>query len=296
MPANETAERLRLILVSGLSGSGKSTAANALEDLGYYCVDNLPLPLLRTFLADPEAQVGHLRRVAVVSDLRAPGFSAALPGLVSELERIEGYDLTVIFFEASEQDLVRRYSETRRCHPMGDGDRPVIDGIRRERELLLPLRNAADRIIDTSDWSVHDVRREMVREFADQDARERRMLVSAVSFGFKHGVPHACDLIFDVRFLANPYFRPGLREQTGRDEAVQAFLRDQQDFGDFLSRLEDFLRFLLPRYQHENRSYLSVGIGCTGGRHRSVATAELLSQRLRRRGWPLRVHHRDIER
>jgi len=296
LPANETPERLRLIVLSGLSGSGKSTAAKALEDLGYYCVDNLPLPLLRTFLEDPEAQVGELRRVAVVTDVRAPGFGEALGELVNQLAQIHGYELVVVFFEASQETLVRRYSETRRCHPLGDGDRPVIDGIRRERALLAPLRKASDRIFDTTDWSVHDVRHEMVRELGDGDETARRMAVSMISFGFKHGVPSACDLLFDVRFLANPYFRPGLRERTGRDPEVRDFLTQQEDFEPFLDRLEDFLRFLLPRFQAENRSYLSIGIGCTGGRHRSVASVELLAPRLGRRGWPVRVHHRDVER
>lgn len=296
MPTSETADRLHLILVSGLSGSGKSTATNALEDLGYFCVDNLPLPLLRTFLTEPRDQVGELRRVAVVSDVRAPGFADALPDLVEQLARPVDYALSVVFFEASEDTLVRRYSETRRCHPLGDGDRPVVDGIRREIRLLAPLRQIADRIVDTSGWSVHDVRREMVREFADAEDGERRLAVSIFSFGFKHGVPNACDLLFDVRFLDNPHFRPGLRERTGLEPEVQDFLDQDKDFEPMLERLEDLLRFLLPRYDQENRSYLSIAIGCTGGRHRSVATTERLSKRLERRGWSVRVHHRDIER
>jgi len=296
LSANDTSERLRLVLITGLSGSGRSTVAKALEDVGYFCVDNLPLPLLRTFLADPRAQVGELRRVAVVSDVRAPGFAEHLPKLLADLRRERSYDLLVLFLEASEEALVRRYSETRRSHPLGRGERPLVEDIRHERQLLAELRGHADLVLDTTDWSVHEVRREIYRELADGDGDGPAMLVSLVSFGFKHGIPHGSDLVFDVRFLPNPYFLPGLRDKSGHEPEVLDFLDRQPEFRQLLDRLESLLLFLLPRYRRENRSYLTVAIGCTGGRHRSVAAAEILAQRLADHGWPARLHHRDLER
>ena len=283
-----------MLLITGLSGSGKSTAANALEDIGFYCVDNLPLPLLRTFLADPAAQVGGRRRIAVVADVRAPGFAEATPDLLSEIDR-ERFDFVLVFLDSSDDALLRRYSETRRSHPLGEGSRPVIDGIRRERKLLSELRGAADLVFDTSDWSVHDVRRQIQRQFADDAEREASLVVSLVSFGFKHGAPAGSDLLFDVRFLPNPYFLPALREQTGRDPAVVEFLEDQPDFGQLLERLEELLLFLLPRFRRENRSYLSIAVGCTGGHHRSVAVCESLRRRLAAAGWQVRLDHRDLD-
>jgi len=288
-------ERIRLVLITGLSGSGKSSAAKAFEDVGYHCIDNLPLPLLRTFLADPKAQVGGLQRIAVVTDVRARGFAEEMPQLLEGVDR-EHYDFLLLFLDASKDALVRRFSETRRSHPLATGERPVIEGIRRERELLAPLRGEADLIFDTSDWSVHDMRTEIYRQFGAELGERPEMVVSLVSFGFKHGTPSGSDLVFDVRFLANPHFQPGLRELTGCDAEVLSFLDDQPDFVELLDRLEDFLAFLLPRYRLENRSYLSIAIGCTGGHHRSVAACERLSVRLQERDWKVRLHHRDVER
>lgn len=288
-------ERTRLVLVTGLSGSGKSVAANAFEDLGFYCVDNLPVGLLRLILADPQAHLGAVRQIAVVADLRSPGFAEAVPGLLAEIDR-DRFDFVLLFLEASDAALLRRYSETRRSHPMGEGDRPVPEGIRREKELLAPLRAEADLLFDTSDWSVHDMRRAVTREFGPEVDGSAPLTVSILSFGFKHGPPAGADLQFDVRFLANPYFHPGLREQTGRDDEVVAFLEASDDFGELLARVEDLLLFLLPRYVRENRRYLTVAIGCTGGRHRSVASVEAIAERLDTAGWSVRVSHRDLER
>lgn len=285
----------RLIVLTGLSGSGKSSAAKSLEDIGYYCVDNLPLPLLRSFLADPLAQVGEdNRRIAVVADARAPGFAAAMPQILTEIDR-QCYDFTLVFLEATEDALVRRFSETRRSHPMAGKSRPLVTGIRRERELLADIRGAADLILDSSDWSVHDIRRQLYHEL-DVDEAERSMIVSMTSFGFKHGLPRGANLVFDVRFLPNPYFVPELRPLTGMDRPVQDFLDDQEDFHQLVKRLEELLLFLLPRYQRENRSYLAVGVGCTGGHHRSVAVSERLCKRLQDAGFRVHTSHRDCER
>jgi UPF0042 nucleotide-binding protein len=290
------AERPRLVLITGLSGSGKSVVAKCFEDLGYYTVDNLPLPLLREFLERPgELVFGH-ERIAVVADVRAPGFAEEFPRLIAEVDCGSASQSrpTLLFLEASDETLVRRFSETRRPHPLAP-DEPAIEGIQRERQLLAGLRPRADLVFDTSHWSIHETRTQVYRAFAAA-GEEPEMIVSLVSFGFKHGIPYGTDLLFDVRFLANPHFVPGLREQTGQDAPVLDYLAQQPDFDELVSRLADLLAFLLPRYRRENRSYLSVAVGCTGGRHRSVAVCELLKQRLEIGGWQARLIHRDISR
>jgi len=287
-------ERPRLVLVTGLSGSGKSSVGNALEDLGYYTVDNLPLPLLETFLQRAEELVPGHRHIAVVTDVRAPGFHEELPRLLRDLDR-DRLDVTLLFLEASDETLVRRFSETRRPHPLAV-DRPVIEGIRRERELLAELRGLADRVLDTDEWTIHDVRNQVYRTFAVDPTREAGMMLSLTSFGFKHGIPYGTDMLFDVRFLPNPYFVSGLREQSGRDAEVQEFLDQEPEFAGVVERLRDLLLDLLPRFAEQNRSYLAVAVGCTGGRHRSVAVCEALRDHLGRAGWGAQVIHRDLDR
>jgi RNase adapter protein RapZ len=286
--------KAKLVIITGLSGSGKSVVANCFEDLSYYTVDNLPLPLLRLFLDNPLELVRGHDRIAVVTDVRAPGFAEEFPRLFAEIDR-ERIEPTLLFLESSDEVLVRRFSETRRPHPLA-ADRPVIEGIRREREVLAELRARADMVFNTSEWSIHEIRTQVYREFSGSPGDEPGMVVSLVSFGFKHGIPYGTDLLFDVRFLPNPHFVPGLREQTGQDAEVLAYLDRQPDFGELVGRLADLLLYLLPRYRRENRSYLSVAIGCTGGRHRSVAICERLKMTLDGRGWPARVIHRDIAR
>ncbi len=286
--------KVRLALLTGLSGSGKSTVAKCFEDLGYYTVDNLPLPLLRLFLADPASFTQGKDRIAIVTDIRAPGFAVEFPQLLAEIDLTRTAP-TLLFLESSDEALVRRFSETRRPHPLA-GERPVIEGIRQERELLAELRARADLVIDTSEWSIHEVRRTIYQRFTEVAEELPAMVVSLVSFGFKYGIPYGTDLLFDVRFLTNPHFVPGLREATGLDEPVKAFLEALPDYAELADRLVELLLFLLPRYRQENRSYLTVAIGCTGGRHRSVATAERLGDRLESAGWCVRRSHRDIER
>lgn len=287
-------DQKQLVVVTGLSGSGKSTAAKCFEDLGFYCVDNLPLPLLREFLNRPsELTEGH-DRIAVVTDARAPRFATTFPRLMTEVSSAK-IRPTVLFLEADEGTLVRRFSETRRLHPLA-GEGHVLEAIRQEREMLADVRGTADLVLDTSTWTIHDTRSQIFREFASSAEEELRPIVSLVSFGFKHGVPGGIDLQFDVRFLANPYFEDGLRELTGKDAAVRQFLENQNEYQELLERLTEFLIFVLPRYRRENRSYLSIAVGCTGGRHRSVCIAEELATRIRDAGWSGRVFHRDVER
>lgn len=283
----------RLVLITGLSGSGKSTVAKCFEDLGYFCIDNLPLPLLADFLRDPGRVVRDNHLFAVVTDVRAAGFASRLPELLEEIDRSR-IQVTLLFLNASDEALVRRFSETRRPHPLA-GDRPLIEGIHRERELLADLRGRADMILNTSQWSIHETRAKIYHAFAEQMAETPGMLVSLASFGFKHGIPYGADLLFDVRFLPNPHFVPDLRPLTGKDQAIRDYLDQQPDYHELLDRLTSLLGYLLPRYKRENRSYLSVAVGCTGGHHRSVAVCEALRDWLTQEGWPLCISHRDLE-
>jgi UPF0042 nucleotide-binding protein len=282
-----------LVLITGLSGSGKSSVAKSFEDLSYYTVDNLPLPLLREFLGSPSRLAGGATKIAVVTDVRAPGFAEELPQMLAEASASEGIDMTVLFLEASTETLLRRFSETRRPHPLAAGGR-VLDGIERERELLSEIRGLADVVFDSSEWSIHEIRTEVYRRFGTEHGNSPRLAVSIVSFGFKHGIPYGSDSVFDVRFLPNPHFEPGLRELTGLDAPVVAYLEDQAEYHELLGRLEALWLYLLRQYLNENRSHLSIGIGCTGGRHRSVAVAEALGARLKAAGWSPMVIHRDL--
>ncbi len=294
--ADRSRADVRLVLITGLSGSGKSTVANCFEDLGWFWVDNLPWPRLEELLARPAELASGADRIAVVVDVRTVGFARDFPRLLGRLRRVSGARraAAVLFLEASEEALVRRYSESRRPHPLTE-NRPVVEDIRREREILAPLRAAADLVLDTSSLSVHEIRRKIFRDFADPGQEGSRMVVTLESFGFKHGIPSGSDLLFDLRFLPNPHFEPGLRELTGRDGPVRDYLHQQPEVRELLDRLSDFLLYLLPRYREENRSYLTVAIGCTGGRHRSVAVAEALAAVLAQAGWTVKVAHRDIE-
>lgn len=286
-------DRKQLVLITGLSGSGKSTIAKCFEDLGFFLIDNLPLPMLEQLLQDPQKFVPGYGRVAVVTDVRAQGFAEVFPRLVKNFEDSD-IQPTLLFLEADEQTIVRRFSETRRTHPLAAG-RHLLEGIRQERELMTLVRGVADRVYDTSRWNVHDARNQVFEDFASTSAEKRLPIVSVVSFGFKHGIPAGTDLLFDVRFLPNPYFLPDLKPLSGKNAAVRQYLEKETDYAELLDHVETFLKFALPRYQAENRSYVSVAVGCTGGRHRSVAIAEELGRRLVDSGWAAQVLHRDID-
>ena len=289
------AQQARFIVLTGLSGSGKSQAIRALEDLGYFCVDNIPTTLIPT-LADLVRREG-ISRVAIVVDIREKNFLAEFPRTYSRLRGMKGLNPALIFLEATHATLVRRFSETRRPHPLAP-DSSASEGIRTERKRMNRIRSMADQIIDTSDLTVHQLR-QAFSTFAfssvDPKGQKAKLAVTMVSFGFKHGIPMDADLVFDVRFLPNPHFVHRLRPKTGRDRAVIKFMEDSPRTGELLGRLTDLLKFLIPQYVSEGKSYLTIAIGCTGGRHRSVMIAEALRKTLG--GVPgsrMRVHHRDI--
>ena len=282
----------RLVVITGLSGSGKGSALKAFEDLGYYCVDNLPVGLIPKFADMCAAHGSRIRRSAVVVDIREGESLSQLPIAYQRLGR-DGLNVALLFLEASDEALIHRFEETRRPHPLGR-NLPVREGIRLERSLLKPMRRLADTVIDTSRMNVHDLRQLIQDRFGGR--RRKTMLVSVLSFGFKYGVPHDADLVFDVRFLPNPNFVAGLREKSGIDPAVREYVESQALTREFISRLSDFLLFLLPNYVREGKSYLSIAIGCTGGRHRSVALAEHLGDFLDEEGFKTKVIHRDLQR
>ncbi|MDH3746458.1 MAG: RNase adapter RapZ, partial [Acidobacteriota bacterium] len=248
--------------------------------------------LMDEFFDEPQRHASGRYQIAVVTDVRAAGFAEDFPSLLDRLD--SNLETALVFVEASDEVLLRRFSETRRPHPLAKGT-SLLEAIRAERRLLAELRARADLIIDTSETSVHDLRRQIYREFASAFEREPELVVSLVSFGHKHGIPRAADLLFDVRFLANPHFVQELRSQTGRDEPVRLFLEEEDEYGELAERIESYLLHVLPKYQRENRSYLSIGVGCTGGHHRSVAMAERLAKRLGAQGWTVQLNHRDIE-
>ena len=290
-PTAKTAAR-PFIILTGLSGSGKSQAVRALEDLGYFCVDNLPTTLIPT-LAKLAVRAGDIEKVAIVVDVRERNLLSAFPKVFQRLRKMRRLDPILIFLEASNSALVRRFSETRRPHPLAPG-RSASEGIHEERARLSAIRELADEIVDTSDMTVHELRKFFMG--LSRDRSHASLVVTVLSFGYKHGLPVDADLVFDVRCLPNPHFVPALRRRTGRDRAVVQFMEREAFTREFIERLESYLRFVLPYYVTEGKSYLTVAIGCTGGRHRSVMIAERLRRALGTiAGTQVRIRHRDIQ-
>ncbi len=291
-PARPRRGTRRFVILTGLSGAGKSHAMRALEDLGYFCVDNLPVPLIPTLAGLAARDDAGLEKVAIVVDVRERSFVAEFPKLFRKLKAHARLKPTLIFLEASDSVLVRRFSETRRPHPLAR-DRSVSEGISEERAALQPLRGMADLIVDTTNLTVHELRDTFMR--MSRDGRSRaEMVVNLVSFGFKKGVPEDADLVFDVRCLPNPHFVDTLRPMTGRDREVVRYMLKHGETREFIDKLTSFLRFSLPQYVKEGKSYLTVAIGCTGGQHRSVMVAEALRKSLAQvKDVRLRVKHRD---
>ena len=280
----------QLVILTGLSGSGKGSILNTFEDLGYYCVDNLPVSLIPAFSELYVEGVGEIERAALLVDVREGEQLERLPQIYRKL-RAER-PATLFFIEASDEALLRRFSETRRPHPLSGGD-SIADGIREERRRMAPIRRLADVIIDTTKFNVHELRQLIIDRF--QNPGRRPLLVSVVSFGFRYGIPADADLVFDVRFLPNPHFVPRLRAFSGKDPRVARYIRSFPQTGEFLRRIESLLAYLIPHYIREGKSYLTVALGCTGGRHRSVALAEVIRRSLQHKGHAAKVVHRDLD-
>lgn len=282
----------QVVIVTGVSGSGKSTALRALEDAGFYCVDNLPIVFLDKLLELSAHTAGEVSRIALVVDAREGRFLSEAPRVIQE-SRQKGNDVQLLFLDASDESLVRRYSETRRRHPLAKEGGTVPEGIAAERRALADLKAAADEVIDTTTLNVHELKRLFTRRFVAGEGT--KLGVTVVSFGFRSGIPAHADLVLDVRFLPNPFFVPELKPHPGTDPRVSAFVLGQPDAKAFLDRLVELLGFLLPRYRAEGKSYLTIAIGCTGGKHRSVALSAALAERLEATGQAVRLWHRDVE-
>jgi len=303
---------IRVILISGLSGSGKTTAIKALEDIGFYCVDNLPILLVPKFIELCEQSGGKISKVAVVEDIRG---TASYPNwgqkaetqegkdFLEDSRRIlqnlqhEGYPIEILFLESSDAVLMRRFSETRREHPLAVGG-SIRDGIRLERERLQGIRDMANEVIDTSYFNVHQLK-EKIQQYAQQGLNSSQMTVTLLSFGYSFGIPFEADLLFDVRFLPNPYFVEELKRLRGDNPKVAEYVLQWEETKEFLKRVQDFIRFLFPLYMRERKTHLTIAVGCTGGRHRSIVIAnrvkEMLSDELAQKGVFLTVRHRDSE-
>jgi UPF0042 nucleotide-binding protein len=287
--AHDAPHAPELVIITGMSGSGKASVLKAFEDLGYYCVDNLPVELIPRF-AEMALQSAEIRRTALVVDVREGSKLDQLPGILKAVRRM--IPTKVAFLEASDAVLMRRFSETRRPHPLGT-DTPVNASLKAERRHLATIRALADIVIDTSKFNVHELRAHITERFRER-ATEKSILVSCVSFGYRHGVPEDADLVFDVRFLPNPHYVPEFRPLTGRDPRVARYIRSFPQAKKFIPRISDLLVDLMPHYIHEGKSYLTLGFGCTGGQHRSVMIAEEVSKRLHKAGYRVKVVHRDM--
>jgi len=279
-----------LVIVTGMSGSGKGTVLKAFEDLRFFCVDNLPVALIPKFIEEIQRSGEECRQAALVLDVRAGGKLRDLERLLEKLRK-SSFRLSVLFIEANDDVLLRRFSESRRPHPL-DAGQPVRELLQLERAHLRRLKELADLTIDTSDTTVHDVKERIARQFV-RDSKKAVLKVILMSFGFKHGVPPETDMILDVRFLPNPYFEEKLKKFSGRDRRVKTYLRNKPETGEFIDRTVDYLQYLLPNFVKERKSRLTIAIGCTGGRHRSVFIAEELVARLKGPNWKIHTFHRD---
>ena len=280
----------RLCIITGLSGSGKSTAVDALEDAGFYCVDNMPVDLLPKFLELPIERDSEIAGIGLVMDLREKSFLDKYPSIFDRLKQ-NGYNFEILFLEAEETILVQRYSTTRRQHPLSPGKR-LLEGIRAEKKQLEDLRAAADLVINTSKLNVHELKSKIL-DIARRSKKLGPMRISVLSFGFKYGIPYDADLIMDVRFLVNPYFIPELKELDGETQETKAFVLEHPETQAFLIKYLELLDYLIPLYEKEGKAYLTIALGCTGGRHRSVAIARAIYDHISAMGKTVAINHRD---
>ena len=284
---------MEFILISGMSGAGKSKAASFMEDMGFFCVDNLPAPLIVKFAELGMAGSGEYERVVLVTDVRS---GTSFDGLFQALDALKSLKCSyrILFMDAGDETIIKRYKETRRAHPLMEDGISLEQAIAMEREMLSPLRERAEYIIDTSNLSTAKLKGELRRIFARGEQKQGRMDLRVLSFGFKHGVPMEADLVFDVRFLPNPYYLPELRQKTGLDADVRDYVHSTPTADEFFARLTDFTDWLLPRYEEEGKSVLVIAVGCTGGHHRSVAMAHALAEHYRAKGISVSENHRDL--
>lgn len=285
-------KKIKLIIITGLSGSGKSTAISAFEDAGFYCVDNMPVALLPKFLELPIKSNSEITGLAFVMDLREKSFLYRYSLVFDSLKK-KGYQFKILFLEADEETLLKRYSQTRRHHPLSQ-DKSLLEGIRIEQEQLKELKITADKIIDTSRYTVHDLK-SVINNIAQQNKNFAPMRINILSFGFKYGTPHDASLIMDVRFLANPYFVPELKDFNGKSREIKNYVLNNNEARRFLKKYLDLLDYLIPLYEKEGKAYLTIAVGCTGGRHRSVTIAEALFDHIKKPGSQIMVTHRDID-
>ncbi|MDY0186918.1 MAG: RNase adapter RapZ [Syntrophus sp. (in: bacteria)] len=282
---------LRVVIITGLSGSGKTTALRALEDIGFYCVDNLPVALLPQFLEIQSAQQKNISQVAMVMDLRENTFIQTYKGVFEQLQR-EGYKIEILFLDAGDDALLHRFSETRRVHPLSQAS--VMEGIHRERMLLRNLKEMADRVIDTTSCNVHQLKDAVQRHFLSSSTA-RRLFILVISFGYRYGIPVDADLVIDVRFLSNPYYVEELKNFNGYNEEVRDYVLSAEESVIFLQKLLDMMEFLMPLYEKEGKPRLTIAVGCTGGKHRSVVMANELMSYFAQQDYPVNVDHRDID-
>jgi len=283
---------LRIVIITGLSGSGKSTALKALEDIGFFCVDNLPVMLLPQFLDLQTGTSSEISKIALVMDLREKHFLEKHIDILSRLRK-KKYDIEILFLDTSNDLLLRRFSETRRTHPLSK-DKTILESIKLERDMLQELRGMANQVVDTSGYSVHQLKEHVQRLYL-ASGETRKLIINLISFGYRFGLPPDADIVLDVRFLPNPYFIERLKEHTGKERAVEEYVMGWDDTEEFLKRLFDLMVFLTPLYEKEGKSYLNIAIGCTGGRHRSVVVLNQLASHFRERDYTIHVSHRDID-
>ena len=286
-----TMKDLRVVIVTGLSGSGKTTALRSLEDIGFFCVDNLPVVLLPRFLEIQAGSSGEISEIALVMDLRQKSFLEKYTDIFSQL-REKGYKIEILFLDAGDEALLRRFSETRRAHPLSEKG-AVIDGIKLEREKLSALKEMADNIIDTSFENVHQLR-EAIQRYYHSSSAVRRLVINLTSFGYRYGLPPDADIVLDVRFLPNPYFVNGLKKLDGNEKRVQDYVLDSEEGGIFLQKLLKLMDYLIPLYEKEGKANINIALGCTGGRHRSVVILNQLGEYFSGKNYLANIKHRDI--